>query len=269
MPVPAIDAPAGRTGPQSELTNQLWAHYRATGDSVTRSHLLEGYLGLVHHFARELFHYAPPDVELDDLIGAGTLGLIQSLETFDPGRGVAFSSFAVPRIRGAIFDDLRNRDWLPRTAKTHARDLSRAEAKLQQGLGRAPEPAEVAAELGLTMEAYWRWREDRDGRTFVGFDSTVSLDGSHTASVAETIPDRAGDNPPERLTRAEALHELREAMGALPAKERLVLALSFYEEATLRQIGEVLHVSESRVSQIRTQALQRLRTVLSLAAEDA
>jgi len=272
MPVRATDAPSpanGESRARSGLTNQLWDRYRATGDSLARSQLLEGYLGLVHHFAHELRPYAPADVELDDLIGAGTVGLIQALETFDPARGVAFSSFAVPRIRGAILDELRNRDWLPRSAKAHARDLSRAEARLQQRLGRAPEPAEIAAELGVALETYWRWREDRDGRTFVRLDHAVPLDGSQSAPMAETIPDQAGLDPSERLSRAESLHRLREALSALPTKERLVLSLYFYEEANLRQIGEVLHVSESRVSQIRTGALQRLRTVLSYAAEDA
>ncbi len=263
MPLTGISRPAssGGAGPQS-LTEELWARYRASGDPLARSQLLDSYLGLVHHCAHEARKYAPPDVELDDLVSSGTVGLIQALESFDPARRVAFSSFAVPRIRGAILDELRSRNWMPRGAKARARELSQAEARLQQQLGRAPEPVEVAAELGVSLVTYWRWRDDRDGRTLVQLDHPAHVDQGQAASLADTIPDPEARAPDDRLGRAELRARVREALAALPPKERMVLLLYFYEEANLKQIGEILHLSESRVSQIRSRALQRLRQAL-------
>ncbi len=256
---------AGRDRPPT-LSDELWARYRASGDPAARSQLLDSYLGLVHHYAHEARKYAPPDVELDDLISSGTVGLIQALESFDPARGVAFSSFAVPRIRGAILDELRSRTWVPRGAKARARELARAEARLQQRLGRAPVPAEIAAELGVSLATFWRWRDEREGRTLIQLDHPARVEQGQTARLAETIPDTQAPEPGARLGREERRARVREALAALPPKERMVLMLYFYEEANLKQIGEVLHLSESRVSQIRTQALQRLR--LALQQED-
>jgi RNA polymerase sigma factor for flagellar operon FliA len=263
MPVTVTDgqAMAGGHRPQT-LSDELWARYRRSGDPAARSQLLDSYLGLVHHYAHEARKYAPPDVELDDLISAGTVGLIQALESYDPARGVAFSSFAVPRIRGAILDELRSRSWMPRGVKARARELARAEARLQQQLGRAPTPAEVAAELGVSLATFWRWRDDREGRTLVQLDHPAHVEQGQNARLADTIPDPQAPEPGAQLNRDERRARVREALAALPPKERMVLLLYFYEEANLKQIGEVLHLSESRVSQIRTQALQRLRRAL-------
>ena len=122
------------------LTDQLWQRYRESGDCEARSQLLDQYLGLVHHSARELAAKIPQSVELDDLVSAGTLGLIQAMEGFDPARGHVFSTYAMQRIRGAMLDDLRSRDWLPRTARSRARKLAAAIATLETQLERPPEP---------------------------------------------------------------------------------------------------------------------------------
>lgn len=242
------------------LTDQLWLRYRQTGDPGARAALLDGYLGLVHHCAGQMLSRLPANVEYDDLVSAGTLGLVQALETFDLGRGVAFSSFAVPRIRGAMLDELRSREWLPKNARTRKRLLLAARDRLLQRLNREPTTAEMAEELGLDSETYWRWQLDLDQGTAIALESpTRHGDG---AGLHEVLPDERIPDPTEPITRREKMERLREVMQALPEKERLVVSLSFLEQLQLKQIGELLHVSESRVSQIRTRALQRMRQAL-------
>jgi len=242
----------------TRLTDALWGRYREAGDLEARSELLDRYLGLVYHSAREIVKRVSRDLEFDELISAGTLGLVQALEGFDHSRGLAFSTYAVPRIRGAILDELRSRDWMPRTLRARRRQLARVRADLQQRHGRTPEAKEMAAELGIELPLYWRWAEEADGRVMVALHSAA--EGAHDDSrLDETIPDHALGAPDDALTRAETLAELREAFASLPAKDRLVLSLYYYEQLNLKQIGELLHVTESRVSQIRTRALQRLR----------
>jgi RNA polymerase sigma factor FliA len=241
------------------LTDGLWRQYRATSDPNARSQLLDSYIGLVHFSAREVMRRGFKDVELDELVSAGTVGLIQALEAFDPGRGLAFSTYAVPRIRGAMLDELRSRDWMPRSIRTRRRLLARARADLQHRLGRSPDDREVAEALGIELESYWRWLDETDSRVMVALHHTGDTASDEPSGLAESIPDEATPEPDARITRAETMHELREGFVALPQKERLVLALYYYEELNQKQIGEVLHVTESRVSQIRSRALKRLR----------
>jgi RNA polymerase sigma factor for flagellar operon FliA len=250
---------AGANGILPELAAALWTRYRETGDPTSRARLLDLYLGLVHHGARELLKRAAHDLEFDELISAGTLGLVQAIEGFDPGRGLAFSTYAMPRIRGAMLDEMRSRDWMPRTVRTRRRLIARARGRLLQRLGRPPEARELAAELGVTLATYWRWMGEADPRVMLALHHAAGPGGGEAPRLDETIPDLRASEPGEALTRAETLAELREAFAALPEKERLVLSLYYYEELSLKQIGEVLHVSESRISQIRTRALKRLR----------
>lgn len=242
----------------ASVTDALWARYRSTGDPAARTALLDRYLGLVHHVAREVASRAMQS-ELDDLVSAGTLGLVRALESFEPERGLAFSTYAVRRIRGSILDDLRSRDWIPRSVRAKARRLATAVTELQRMLGRLPEPAEVAQAIGIDIDTYWQWRNVVDGGTVVSLDSGAGNDRGAT-TLAETIEDAQADRPGDAMDRQEELDALREAIASLPEKERTVLSLYYYEELNLRQIAEVLHVTESRVSQIRTQAIKRLRS---------
>jgi RNA polymerase sigma factor for flagellar operon FliA len=251
------------------MTDALWQRYRATGDSQARTQLLDRYLGLVHHVARQVAVRVSDVVEVDDLVSAGTLGLVQALESFDLSRGLAFSTYAMRRIRGSILDELRSRDWVPRSVRAKGRQMAAAVALLEGRLGRAPEPQEVAGALSLDMETYWRWREEVDGAVLVSLDGSVTMDHPEAASLEETLSDTSAAVPGEALGHEETVATLRHAIGMLPPKERTVLALYYYEELNLRQIAEVLHVTESRVSQIRTQALKRLRQRLSPTTERA
>jgi RNA polymerase sigma factor for flagellar operon FliA len=252
--------------PAASLTDALWTRYRATGDPEARAQLLDRYLGLVHHVAREIGARTPV-VELDDLVSAGALGLVRALESFDLSRGLAFSTYAVRRIRGAILDDLRSRDWTPRSVRVKGRRLAAAVAELERHLGRKPDHREIATAIGIDLATYWEWRAVVDGGVMVSFDTATSSGQRNALSLEETLNDPEAPLPGQELAQLEQVAGLREAIGRLPDKERTVLALYYYEELNLRQIAEVLHVTESRISQIRTQALKRLREML--AVEDA
>ncbi len=244
------------------LTDILWTRYRSTGDVAARAQLLDRYLGLVHHVAREVGARTPA-VELEELVSAGTIGLVRALDSFDLSRGLAFSTYAVRRIRGAILDDLRSRDWIPRSVRAKGRKMMAANATLQAQLGRAPEPREVAAVLEIDLQTYWRWRAAVDGGVMVSFDGAAMPGQRSVLALEETIDDPEAPLPGQELDRVEQIEGLKQAIGTLPEKERTVLSLYYYEELNLRQIAEVLHVTESRVSQIRTQALRRMRQRLS------
>ncbi|MGH7702203.1 MAG: sigma-70 family RNA polymerase sigma factor [Gemmatimonadales bacterium] len=241
------------------IAHELWQQYRGSGDPDARSQLLERYLGLVHHVARQIAPRVGDRVEIDELVSAGTMGLMQSLEGFDLSRGLAFSTYAMRRIRGAILDDLRNKDWVPRSVRSKGRKLAGATRELEGLLGRTPRPAEVAGHLSLELETYWDWRREVDGATLVSFDGPAAADRDTSATLEETLGDTVLPPPGEGLDREEDAQGLRSALAALPPKERTVLSLYYYEELNLRQIAEVLKVTESRVSQIRTRALRRLK----------
>jgi RNA polymerase sigma factor for flagellar operon FliA len=241
------------------LTQSLWERYRTTGETDARAQLLDQHLGLVQAIAREIAQRVPPDVQLDDLVSAGTLGLVRALESFDPARGLEFSTYATPRIRGAILDELRAQDWVPRSVRRRGRQIATAVAALEHRLGRGPRPAEIARELGIALDQYWRWRQDLDRSTLVRLPhgthdaAADDMPGDATAEATAAQPDDA------ELEREDETAALRARIAELPPSERTVLALYYYEELNLRQIGEVLHLTESRISQIRSRALGRLR----------
>ena len=261
---------AARSGHESSanVTEALWDRYRATGDVAARGLLLDRYLGLVHHVARE-FAARSAAAEVDDLVSAGALGLVRALDSFDRSRGLAFSTYAVQRIRGAILDELRARDWIPRSVRTKGRKIAAAVDLLGRELGRAATPAEVAEALELDLATYWEWRGAVDGGTMVSFEAAIPSAEGRTLALEETLPDADAPLPGDELASEEERAGMRAALGRLPERERLVLSLYYYEELNLRQIAEVLKVTESRISQIRSQALRRLRGHLSEREEAA
>ncbi len=251
--------------PTAEHTDILWSRYRSTGDPDARRQLLDRYLGLVHHVAREIASRTPA-VELDDLVNAGALGLVRALESFDISRGLAFSTYAMTRIRGAVLDDLRARDWTPRSVRVKARQLAAAVAALESRLNRAPEPKEIAEALDIDIETYWAWQAAIGGGVMVSIHHSAADEHMEGPTLEETLNDPDAQGPGAELAQGEQRALLREAIAALPEKERTVLALYYYEELTLKQIAEVLHVTESRISQIRTQSLRRLKQLLTTEA---
>ena len=216
------------------------------------------HLGLVYHLARSLMRGRRVTVELDELISAGTLGLIAALKSFDVARGLAFATYATPRIRGAMLDELRRLDHVPRSVRRRARVVAAARESLTSELGQAPNTAQVAARLGVAREVLWRWLSDREAT------QTLPLHSPHTPDAGATAIDAAPDcDVDAALTQEQELLAVRDAIRALGSRERTILALYYFEELRLNEIAEVLGVTESRVSQIRTQVVARLREQLA------
>lgn len=239
----------------------LWAAY-AAGDVDARDELLRENLSLVHHVARQLARGLAADADIDELVSAGTMGLMSALEAFDLGRGLAFSTFAVPRIRGAILDELRRQDHVPRSVRRKTRSIAAAREMLTRTLGRSPDANEIAAELGVDAETLWRWQADVEGAVHVPLDRSATDRDGTTVSPAEFLGN-GEELTDERLTREEEIAMLRDALLALKDQERTVLSLYYFEELKAREIAEVMGVSESRISQIRSKALSQLRGALT------
>ncbi len=247
------------------VADALWHRYRDTGDPETRTLLLERYLGLVYHVARGIHQRVHHSVEFGDLVSAGTIGLVGALETFDLDRGFAFSTFATQRIRGAMLDELRACDSRPRSVRDHGRQLDAATSALHAELDRPPTPTEIAHRLDIDLATYWRWKDEAATGSPTELDTPE--DGGTTP--AERIADLRAMLPDESLQRRESAALLRQAIADLPLRARTVLTLYYYEELNQRQIAEVLHVTESRVSQIRSETLHLLRTRLAPAWAEA
>jgi len=247
------------------LVVSLWERWHKHHDVDARRTLLDQHLGLVHHVARQIAHNLPAEVEFDDLTSAGTLGLVRALEVFDPNRGLEFSTYATPRIRGAILDELREQDWVPRSVRRKHRRIRDAVRRLEQSLKHGPDPSQIAEELAIDLPTYWHWLGEIEQSVLVPMQAPApSYSGAH--GLDETLADPDAPILGAALEREEDGASLERALATLPPKEGIVLALYYYEELTLRQIGEVLHLTESRVSQIRTQALRRLRSRMGASA---
>jgi RNA polymerase sigma factor for flagellar operon FliA len=208
------------------------------------------------------------DVELDELVSAGTLGLIEAFNNFDAGRGLAFSTFAAPRIRGAMLDELRRQDHVPRSVRRRTRELHAALDALTRSLGKAPDQYQLARTLGIDLATLRRWEADGDGSRFIPLERTS--DGTPTGSripIEHLVASE--DGPEEAITMTQEVGRLRDALLELPEQERNVLSLYYFEELKLAEIAAILGVSESRVSQIRAKAVARLRAALGSLRESA
>jgi len=241
----------------------LWQEYRRTGDRALRDRLILTYAPLVKFVAGRLGATLPSHVDEQDLVSYGLLGLIGAIERFDPSREIKFETYAIARIKGAIIDELRSLDWVPRSVRTRARQIERAIAELERTLMRAPTDIEIAEKVGISGE------ELEDSLTEISRTSIAALDeiwspaGGDQISLIDTIEDQSGPNPEVSLEQTELKEALGEAISRLPEREKLVVTLYYYEELTLREIGEVLGVTESRVSQLHTKAVLRLKARLS------
>ena len=230
-------------------------------DAASRDAVLRQHLGLVYHVAQQLARARANDVELDDLVSAGTLGLIDAFENFDTTRGLAFSTFAAPRIRGAMLDELRRLDRVPRSVRRKGRQIDGAALALAGTLGREPGHAELAGGLGIDLATLWRWQAERESGHVVSLDRAPNAtDGGRAGG--EWLAGSTGEEIDDSITLAQEAEHLRDALLELPEQERTVLSLYYFEELKLNDIARILEVSESRVSQIRSKAIQRLRKKL-------
>lgn len=247
----------------SPASDALWAYYHTSGDPMAREQILAQHMGLVHHIVRGIAERVGDAVPFDDLLSAGSLGLVKALEAFDQARGVVFATFATPRIRGAVLDELRAADPRPRAVRQRMRRITAARMAIEQREGRRAEPREVAAALEVPLETYFAWEAaaERGGAVSLDRERRTSDTGAGT-TLAELLPDTAQPPADEPMLQADTHATLQDGIAALPEQQRVVLALYYHENLTLRQIAEVLHVTESRVSQIRTAAIKALRAAI-------
>ena len=252
------------TGVKEVELRDLWRRYKGEGDDSARERLVVAYSPMVKFVAGRLGAGLPSHVEDADLISYGLVGLIGAIERFEPERGIKFETFAMTRIRGAIIDELRSLDWVPRSVRSRAREIEAAQAKLEHELQRAPTEAELASKLNLTEEELQGALLEIANSSVYALDElwTVSDSSGDQVSLLDTIADDGAADPQEALATTEVKDRLTEAIGGLPEREQLVVALYYYENLTLREIGEVLGVTESRVSQLHTKAVMRLKSHL-------
>ena len=239
----------------------LWSDYKANGAPDVRERLIIHYAPLVKFVAGRVAAGLPQSIEQSDLVSYGIFGLIDAIDKFDPGRGFKFETYAITRIKGAIIDELRSIDWVPRSVRAKARSIERAISKLENELKRSPEDAEVAAELDMTETELAGVLSQISFTGLVALDDLLVASGtdrSGGATVADTISDGAHD-PVQAFEVDEMKHLLADAINRMPDRERLVLTLYYYEGLTLAEIGQVLGVTESRVCQIHTKAILQLR----------
>ncbi|RUR29156.1 RNA polymerase sigma factor FliA [Vreelandella nanhaiensis] len=229
--------------------------YTAQG-RIQQRELLTQYMPLVRRHALTLQVRLPASIELDDLVQAGTVGLLEALGRFDATQGASFATFASQRIRGAMLDELRTRDWLPRSVRRAARAVDDTIRRLEQQLGRPPEEGEIARELEMPLSEYQQLLNDTNSGQLLPFEELVA-DGGEPASLD------AGNLPFDQLLDEQQRQTLIAAIDALPEREKLLMALYYQEELNLKEVGAVLGVTESRVSQLHSQAISRLRARLN------
>jgi len=242
----------------------LWRNYKEEGDARSREGLVLAYSPLVKYVAGRMSSGLPAHVEEADLISYGLLGLISAIERFDLEREIRFETFAITRIKGSIIDELRSLDWVPRSVRAKTREIERTNAKLENQLHRAPTDGEMAASLECTVEEFQESLVRISNSSVVALDElwTVSDSSGDQVSLLDTIQDPTAVDPAQEMDLTDMKDRLADAIARLPEREKLVVALYYYENLTLREIGEVLGVTESRVSQLHTKAVLRLKSRL-------
>ena len=241
----------------------LWRRFKRAGNKNDRDRLILTYAPLVKYVAGRLGSQLPAHVEEADLISSGLLGLIGAIERYDPARDNRFETYAIIRIRGAIIDDLRTLDWVPRSVRRRAREIERAIATLEATLERSPSDEEIAQKIGISRDELEASLIDISRSSIAALDECLPGGAEGDPSLLDMIEDTNCQCPAEAFDETELHDAVAGTIARLPERERLVITLYYYEELTLREIGEVLGVTESRVSQMHTKAMLRLRSRFS------
>ena len=243
---------------------KLWDKYMKTKSQEIREQLILEYVNLVNLVAGRMGMYLGYTVEYDDLVGYGIFGLIDAIDKFDLEKQVKFETYASLRIRGAILDQIRKMDWIPRTRRQRQRQMDHACMKLESELGRPASDAEIANELDISVEEYNGWKNEAQFMNLVSLDDYLEQGGDGRMEVAGS---RRFDHPEQAVEKRELKKMLAEALKSLTEKECSVITLYYYEDMTLKEISQVLSVSESRVSQLHTKALRKIKEQLGDSVE--
>jgi RNA polymerase sigma factor for flagellar operon FliA len=239
----------------------LWRAYGERRDPALRERLVLHYAPLVKYVAGRVGTGLPAHVDVGDLVQSGIFGLVDAIDRFEPERGLKFETYAMQRIRGAILDDLRAQDWVPRSVRSRSREVERALERLEARLLRTASDAEVADELGLSVSDLRNLYAQLQLTSVVALDEFVTV-GRGGTSLAETLPDDSVPDPGAVMDGVESRRLLAQAVSQLVERDRVVVTLYYFENLTLAEIGKVLGVTESRVCQLHTRAVLRLRTKL-------
>lgn len=240
---------------------EVWIDYKKHKSEKLRNILMEHYLLLVRYNAERIHHKLPGEVELDDLMSSGIFGLMDAIEAFDLDRGVKFETYCAPRIRGAILDELRSMDWVPRLVRSRAAKMDGACKQLEVELGRSPTNIEIAARLGITMDEFEKVQRDSSAVGVVSLSRKwFETDSNKDVREIDILEDKRGVDPVREIQRKD----LKELMTkGLSRAERLIIVLYYFEEMTMKEIGATLDLSESRVSQMHSSILARLRAQMA------
>ncbi len=245
-----------------ENVEQLWIEFKKDpSNQQLRNRLVEIYLPLVKYNAERIWARLPEGVELDDLVSAGVFGLMDAIDAFDLSRGVKFETYCVPRIRGAMLDELRTMDWVPRLVRSKASKLNEAQKTLEARLGRQPTENELAEELGVSTEELEKMMLDASAVNLISLNKKwYETDSYKDVREIDILEDKKGEDPTKRIQKADLM---RLVTKGLNRNERLIIILYYYEELTMKEIGATLDLSESRVSQMHSAIVQRLQQQLT------
>ncbi len=242
----------------------IWKKYRETGDIAYRDSIVRQYAPLVKYVAGKVSVGMPHNVDFDDLVGFGVFGLFDAIEKFDPDKHVKFKTYAVTRIRGAIFDELRSIDWVPRSVRQKTREIDETVQHLEARLGRSASDEEIAREMNVSLDQYNQLMMKISGTSLLSLNDVWHTgEDNDSISIVDSIESPASLRPDVITERDEIRRVIVEAINELPDKEKKVLVLYYYEDLTLKEIGKVLEVTESRISQLHTKAISRLRAKLT------
>jgi RNA polymerase sigma factor for flagellar operon FliA len=244
---------------------ELWKSFKETKDANLRERLILHYSPLVKYVAGRVGVGLPPNIEQADLVSYGIFGLIDAIEKFDITRAIKFETYAISRIKGAIIDELRAIDWIPRSVRYKAREVEKAYAALESRLHRTPNEAEVAQELGIALEDLHAIFSQVSFVNVIALDELLNVGGERgdKLSLVDTLEDTKAEDPVQVFETEETKYLLARAINTLPEREKIVVTLYYYEGLTLAEIGQVLGVTESRICQMHTKAVLQLRGKLA------
>ena len=249
---------------QDKSEEELWTLFKENRDSRIRDLFVRQYAPLVKYVAGKVAMGMPHNVEFDDLVGFGVFGLFDAIKKFDPDKHVKFKTYAVTRIRGAIFDELRSIDWVPRSVRQKTREIEDTIHRLESSLGRSASDQEIADEMRMTTKDFQKTMMKISGTSILSLnDVWYTGDDSDKVSIVDSIESPSSLNPDIIVEKDEIKRVIIQAITELPEKEKKVLVLYYYEDLTLKEIGKILEVTESRISQLHTKAIMRLRSKLT------